>query len=116
MSVKVLEWDREGTQAFEVEFADNLPVGITLSTPVVTLEQQTATYPDVVWTDRTSEVTISNVQVVVGETAALTKVQFRMEIDAGPEPEPADNYRVVITADRSDGTDEVSKNPMRIRP
>jgi hypothetical protein len=124
MGDRILEWDKEGTQTFKVDFADNLLSGVTLTgAPTVKLQQKTSENPET-WADRSTEITVSAITVVDGTASekpgysdgTSSAVQFRIAAEAGAEPETGYDYRLLIEATRSDGTEEVSKTLLWIRP
>ncbi len=122
-----LEWDKEADGIRQIRASDELPSGVTLAAPTVEVQRLTIGSEPEDWnTDAT--VTVSGVQVVDaiaddGTTNLGTDqaVQFQLNADAADLPDatdtplPGDNYRVVATATRSDGTgDWVGKVPLII--
>lgn len=122
-----LEWDKEGDGGRTIRASDELPTGVTLSSPTAEVQRLTIGSEPEEWNTETT-VTVSAVQVVNsvandGETilGVDQAVQFQLDADGGPLPDPTDtplpgdNYRVVATAERSDGTaDWVGKVPLII--
>jgi len=123
-----LEWDKEGTAVRAVRAHLELPSGVTLTgTPVVRIDKLTRGSEPEDWVDATSDFTISG-QIVVNAIAddgttnlgTSQAVQFQITADPGTEPDetdaptPGDEYRVVITATRSDAAQWVGKVPLII--
>lgn len=110
-----LEWDKEGTEVFKIDFSRELDTGVTLTgTPTVTLQQKTSDNPEA-WSSRAGEITVANVAIVDGE-ATSTAVSFTLAQDVDAEPETGRDYRLLTVADRSDVGHVVSKNLLIIRP
>lgn len=125
---RVLEDHKEGDLIFQVRFSNELPSGVTLSNPAVEVQKRTAGSDPEDWNAATG-VTVSGELVVDavdddGSTVLGTDqaVQFQIDMDPDPQPDetddpiPGDNYRVVVTADRSDLGDVVGKVPLRVYP
>ena len=123
-----LEWDKEGNAVRQVRAHLELPSGVTLTgTPTVRIDKLTRGSEPEDWVDATSDFTISGITVVDaiaddGSTNLGTSqaVQFQIDADPGTEPDetdaptPGDEYRVVITATRSDAGEWVGKVPLII--
>ena len=124
-----LEWDKEGIAVRTVRASDELPDGVALEgTPTVRIDKLTRGSEPEDWVDATADFTISGITIVNSvaddETTNLgtnQAVQFQIAADPGTEPDetdaptPGDEYRVVITADRDDGTLQwVGKVPLII--
>lgn len=114
-----LEWDKQGTEPFEVDFANQLlksdgTYAQLSGTPTVTLQQRASWGPPESWTDRSSELTPGN--ITIGDGASTnTKVTFTLPVTAAAEPEVGEDYRLVIVADRNDTGQCVSKTLLHIR-
>lgn len=125
---KVWEWQKEGDGDFHANWNDELPTGVTLSSPTVEMHERTADDP-VTWTDRTSEVTITASVVnaldehgaeEAGGTSRGIRVVITQDPDSQPdvtdEPEPGTKYRVMIVVTRSDYARPMARDvPLRIR-
>ena len=122
-----LEWDKEGAALFTVRAHLELPADVTLSAPTVRIDRLTLGSEPEDWTDVTSDFTISGEAVVDSiaddESTVLgtnQAVEFEVAADPGTEPDetdeptPGDEYRVVITATRSDAGEWVGKVPLII--
>lgn len=126
----VLQVDKEGNIKLQVQ-ALGLPEDVTLSNPSV--EAQVKTGDDPVTWDKATGVDIDQIAVTdridirklptVVVLAPAQAVQFRWKKDPDPqpdptdEPKPGDKYRVVVTANRSDGAiDWVGKPKVRVNP
>ncbi len=123
-----LEWDKEGVALFTVRASDELPAGVVLEgAPTVRVDRLTLGSEPEDWTDVTSDFSISGIAIVDAvaddETTILgvnQAVQFTIAADPGVEPDetdeptPGDEYRVVITATRSDAGEWVGKVPLII--
>lgn len=123
-----LEIDKEGDGTRQIRASDELPTGVTLTgTPVVSVQVLTIGSEPEDW-NAAAGVAVSSPQVVDaiaddGTTVLGTSqaVQFTIDADTDPQPDetdtpvPGDNYRVVVTAGRSDGLgDWVGKVPLII--
>ncbi|MDK1102513.1 MAG: hypothetical protein QGD93_02650 [Actinomycetota bacterium] len=118
-----LEWDKEGIAVRVVRAHLELPSGVTLTgTPTVRIDKLTLGSEPEDWVDATSDFTISGIVVVNsvaddGSTNLGTSQAVQFQIDADPDtepdetdaPTPGDEYRVVITATRSDAGEWVGK-------
>ena len=123
-----LEWDKEGIAVRTVRGSDELPSGVTLTgNPTVRIDRLTVGSEPENWTDVTSDFTISAITIVNSvaddESTVLgtsQAVQFTIAADPGTEPDetdeptPGEEYRVVITATRSDAGQWVGKVPLII--
>ncbi len=123
-----LEWDKEGTSVFAVRGHLELPSGVTLTgTPTVRIDKLTRGSEPEDWVDASADFTITAITVVNavaddGSTNLGTSqaVQFQVTADTGTEPDetdaptPGSEYRVVITATRSDSGEWVGKVPLII--
>ncbi len=121
-----LEWDKEGDGVRQVRAHLELPSGVTLTgAPTVRIDKLTRGSEPEDWVDVTSTFTISGIVIVNavadnGTTNLGTSqaVQFQIDEDLGIEPDetdaptPGDEYRVVITATRSDAGEWVGKVPL----
>ena len=109
-----LEWYKEATQLFTVNFHESPELGAAQTTldpgatPVVLLEQLTSENPEA-WTDVTSQVTISTpavVDAVDDEGTVLMEngaVQFALTGEARTDtPLPADNFSFLVRCARAD--------------
>ncbi len=131
-SSKRWEWDKQGDLDGHARFDDELPSSVTLSDPSVELHQRTSTEgvkPEV-WVDRSSEVTIAVTIVaardddwvlITGGTGRAARVVITADTDSQPdfedEPEPATDYRIKITATRSDSSRPIAREvPLTILP
>jgi len=131
MTAQVLEIHKESDLVLQVQATD-LPSGVTLSAPTVQAQKRTPKSDPQDW-NVAAGVTINTISVVdrvdltrlpaIVSLAAGQAVRFiwRADPDALPdetdEPTPGDNYRVVVTATRSDGLgDWVAKPSVRIHP
>lgn len=125
---RVLEYHKEGDNIFQVRFHNELDSGVTLSNPTAAVQKLTKGTDPEDWNSATG-VTVSAVTVVNaidddGSTNLGTSQAVQFQIDADPDaqpdetddPVPGTNYRVVVTADRSDAGDVVGKVPLRIHP
>lgn len=112
-----IEWDPEVTEAFLARFGRQLPSGVVLSNPVVTIQERMAVDPET-WGDL-ADVTTSNVGVVDDDKHSRPSQAVQFQIDGEPATRPAagNGYRALITADRSDGVSlaDAGKIPLRIR-
>ena len=117
-----LEWDKEGTAIRTVRAHKELPSGVTLSAPTVRIDKLTRGSEPEDWVDVGADIVISGETVVNaiaddGTTNLGTSqaVQFQLTADTGTEPDetddpiPGEEYRVVITATRSDSGEWVGK-------
>ncbi len=124
-----LEWDKEGTAIRQVRGNLELPTGVELEgTPTVRIDKLTRGSEPEDWVDATSDFTITGIIIVDavadnGTTVVGTNqaVQFQITADTGTEPDetddptPGDEYRVVIVADRDDGSGQwTGKAPLII--
>ena len=123
-----LEWDKEGIAVRTVRASNELPTGVTLTgLPTVRIDRLTLGSEPENWTDVTSDFTISAITVVnsiaddgVTNLGTSQAVEFQIAADPGTEPDetdeptPGDEYRVVITATRSDAGEWVGKVPLII--
>ena len=124
-----LEWDKEGIAVRTVRASDELPDGVGLEgTPTVRIDKLTRGSEPKDWVDVTEDFSISGITIVNAiaddETTNLgtsQAVQFQIAADTDDlpdetdDPTPGDEYRVVITADRDDGTLQwVGKVPLII--
>lgn len=122
-----LEWDKEGIRILTVRGSNELPSGITLSTPVVRIDKLTRGSEPEDWVDASADFTISGELIVDaiaddGTTNLGTDqaVQFQLAADPGTEPDetddpvPGEEYRAVVTAARSDAGEWVGKAPLII--
>ena len=124
-----LEWDKEGDALLTVRASDELPAGVILEgTPTVRIDKLTRGSEPEDWVDATSDFSISGIaiedSIADDESTNLgtdQAVEFLVAADTGTEPDetdaptPGDEYRVVITADRDDGTLQwVGKVPLII--
>ena len=122
-----LEWDKEGAALFTVRAHLELPAAITLSSPTVRIDRLTLGSEPEDWTDVTSDFGISLIVVVnsVADDESTNlgtnqAVEFLVAADPGTEPDrldeptPGDEYRVVITATRSDAAEWTGKVPLII--
>lgn len=128
-TAKRWEWDKQGDLDGHARFHDELPAGVTLSSPTAELHQRTVDDPET-WVDKSSEVTISEsvVNALDDKWVAIsggTNRAVRVVITADPqpqpdvtdEPEPNDNYRVKIIATRSDSSRPIAREvPLTILP
>lgn len=110
-----LEWQKEAAQIFEIGFhaVEELIRADTAlqepQTPTVMLMELTVEKPET-WTDRSADVTLSNVGVVDdtdddGTTVLLADgaVQFTIETDPqGDPPIAGDIYSILVVANRAD--------------
>jgi hypothetical protein len=125
---RVLEWDKEGDGIRQIRGSDELPSGVTLTNPTAEVQMRTGSSLPEVW-DTDATVVVDDVSVVDavaddGTTvlAADQAVQFTLTKDTAALPDetdtpvPGSNYRVVVTADRSDAGDWVGKVPLVIHP
>lgn len=127
-----LDWDKEGAAMMTVRAHLELPAGTVLdsdpSGPVVRIDKLTVGSEPEDWVDVTSDFSISLISItdaiaddestVLGTSQA---VKFQLAADTGTEPDetdeptPGSEYRVVITSERDDGTDQwVGKAPLII--
>ena len=127
-----LEWDKEGAAMLTVRAHLELPAATALdsdpSGPTVRIDKLTVGSEPEDWVDVTSDFTISLIAIVDSiaddESTVLgtnQAVEFQIAADPGTEPDetdeptPGDEYRVVITSERDDGTDQwVGKVPLII--
>ena len=123
-----LEWDKEGDGVRTVRGHKELESGVTLTgTPTVRIDKLTRGSEPEDWVDVTSDFTISGIVVVDsiadnGSTNLGTSQAVQFQIDADPDTEPDETddpvpgaeYRVVITATRSDAGEWVGKVPLII--
>ncbi len=123
-----LEWDKEGIAVRAVRAHLELPTGVTLSgTPTVRIDKLTRGSEPEDWVDATADFTITAITVIdaVADDGSTTlgtsqAVQFQVTADTGTEPDetdaptPGSEYRVVITATRSDAGEWVGKVPLII--
>ena len=123
-----LEWDKEGIAVRTVRAHLELPAGVALEgVPTVRIDRLTLGSEPEDWTDVTSDFSISLIAIVNAiaddETTNLgtnQAVEFQLAADPGTEPDetdeptPGDEYRVVITATRSDAGEWVGKVPLII--
>lgn len=120
-----LEWDKEGDGVRVIRAHLELPSGVILSLPTVRIDKLTRGSEPEDWVNATTDFTVSGVTVVNavaddGTTNLGTSqaVQFQIDADAGTEPDetddpiPGEEYRVVITATRSDAGQWVGKSPL----
>lgn len=123
---KALEWDKEGDGIRQIRASDELPSGVTLSTPTAAVQMKTRNSEPEDW-NTVAEITVSLVTVVdavadngVDVLGTNQAVQFQLDADPDTLPDETDlpipgaEYRVVVKADRSDGGDWVGKVPLII--
>ena len=121
-SSKRYEWNKSGDLDAHARFTDELPSGVTLSSPTVKLHQRTSTNPET-WVDKPSEVTITITVVnalddawvvISGGTNRAVRVVITKDPQAQPdvtdEPEPGSNYRIEIVATRSDSSRPIARD------
>ncbi len=122
-----LEWDKEVDALLTVRGSDELPSGVTLSSPAIRIDKLTRGSEPEDWVDVTSDFSISAEAVtdsiaddestVLGADQA---VEFLVAADTGTlpdetdDPTPGDEYRVVATATRSAGGEWAGKAPLII--